>query len=143
MVLQVKILINHYFLNIKSYTMKRTQLLSAALILTIAATVTSCKPSRVWSTQEKNEREERTVRNTPAPPPSTYYRSSAALVISPTPGFVMNRYSDGRYYHRNPQGFMYWKGYDNRFYLDRIYLNRVSYSKWEYDQWKRYSRGSR
>jgi hypothetical protein len=52
----------------------------------------------------------------------------------------MNRYPDGRYYHRSAQGLLYWKGYDNRFFLDRNYLRRVSFSKWEYDEWKRYSR---
>ena len=127
--------------------MKRIQLLSAGLIITLAAIVTSCKPSRVWATKEKdreerNDREERTVRNNPAPPFHSYY-SPASLVISPSPGFVMNRYPDGRYYHRSPQGFLYWKGYDNRFFLDRSYLNRVSYSQWEYDQWKQFNRESR
>jgi hypothetical protein len=117
--------------------MKRMQLLSATLILTIAATTISCKSSKVWATKEKHQKE-KTVRNTPAPTPRYY--SSAALVISPTPGFTMNRYSDGRYYHRSPNGFLYWKGADNRFFLDRSYLNRVSYSQWEYDEWRRYSR---
>ena len=119
--------------------MKRTKLFFTVLILTITATVTSCKPCKVWATKEKPDRDERTVRNTSAPPPPRYY-SSAALIISPTPGFVMKRYSDGRYYHRSQQGFMYWKGYDNRFYLDRTHFSRASYSKWEYEQWKRYSR---
>jgi hypothetical protein len=124
--------------------MKRMQLLSAVLIITVAATVTSCKPSRVWATNEKKDKKEKydksEDRYTPPPPPSRSY-VSASLVISPTPGFVMNRYSDGRYYHRSPNGFLYWKGYDNRFFLDRSYLNRVRYSEWEYEQWKRYSRG--
>ena len=124
--------------------MKRIQLLFAVLIVTVAATVTSCKPSRVWATNEKKEKKEKQSRAeerySPPPPPSRSY-VSASLVISPTPGFVMNRYSDGRYYHRSPNGFLYWKGYDNRFFLDRSYLNRVRYSESEYEQWKRYSRG--
>jgi hypothetical protein len=118
--------------------MKRMQLLSAALIITVAATSFSCKPSKVWATKDKHKKETRTVRRTPAPPPRNYH--AVALVISPTPGFVMNRYADGRYYHRSPNGLLYWKGYDNRFFLDRSYLNRVSYSQWEYDEWRRYSR---
>lgn len=121
--------------------MKRMQLQSLLFVFAAAITFASCKPSRVWTTKDKHDREERTVRNTPAPPPRYY--NSATLIISPTPGFVMSRYQDGRYYHRSPQGFMYWKGYDNRFYLDRSYLNRVSYSKWDYEQWKKYSRSSR
>ncbi len=124
--------------------MKRMQLLSVVLIIMVAATVTSCKPSRVWATNEKKEKKENQSRAeerySPPPPPSRSY-VSASLVISPTPGFVMNRYSDGRYYHRSPNGFLYWKGYDNRFFLDRSYLNRVRYSEREYEQWQRYSRG--
>lgn len=128
--------------------MKRMQLQSFLFVFAAAITFASCKPSKVWATKDKDKnkhdrQDERTVRNTPPPPPATRYYSSAALIISPTPGFVMNRYSDGRYYHRSPQGFMYWKGYDNRFYLDRSYLSRVSYSQWEYEQWKRYTRESR
>jgi len=122
--------------------MKGTPLRFLLFAFIAALTFTSCKPSRVWATKDKQERE-RTVRNTPAPPPPSRYYNSAALIISPTPGFVMNQYSDGRYYHRNQQGLLYWKGYDNRFYLDRSYLNRISYSKWEYDEWKRYSRSKR
>lgn len=124
--------------------MKRTQLLSAILLLTITATVTSCKPSKVWATKDKKDNDNRNERYDPPPPPPPPTRSyvSVALVISPTPGFVMNRYSDGRYYHRSPQGFLYWKGYDNRFFLDKSYIHRVSYSQWEYDQWKRYSRAA-
>ena len=127
--------------------MKRMQLHFLLFAFAAAIAFASCKPSRVWETKGKhdpsiNSGEERTVRNAPAPLPPRYY-NSASLIISPTPGFVMNRYSDGRYYHRSPQGFMYWKGYDNRFYLDRSYLSRMNYSQWEYEQWKKYSRSSR
>ena len=120
--------------------MKQISLLSALLIVGITATITSCKSSRVWESRDKEEKEDRTVRHTPVPPPPPRYHSSVSLVISPTPGFVMNRYPDGRYYHRSPQGLLYWKGNDNRFFLDRTYLSRVSYSQWEYNEWKRYSR---
>ena len=115
-----------------------------SLLLAIAATAlfTSCKPSRVWATKDKKEKNDykEEERYTPPPPPPRSY-VSVALVISPSPGFVMNRYPDGRYYHRSPQGFLYWKGYDNRFFLDRAYLKKVRYSRSEYDQWKRYNRG--
>lgn len=119
--------------------MKRTFILSTMAVLSAALIFTSCKPSRVYATNEKQPRQ-RTYSN-PAPPPRYY--NSVALIISPTPGFVMKQNPDGRYYHRSPQGYMYWKGFDNRFYLDRSYLSRVSYSKWEYSEWKRYSRGKR
>jgi hypothetical protein len=117
--------------------MKRTFMLSAAAVLAASLVFTSCKPSRVWATKERTERYPET-----SPPPGPAPRYSASLIISPRPGFIMSRYPDGRYYHRSPGGFLYWKGYDNRFYLDRSYLNRVNYSKWEYNEWKRYSRSA-
>ncbi len=123
--------------------MKQIQLLTAALIIFLAATITGCKTSRVWETKDN---EDRTVRNTPAPAPRHYNppaTRSFSLIISPSPGFVMNRYADGRYYHRSQNGLLFWKGYDNRFYLDKSYLHRVSYSRWEYDEWKKYSRKRR
>ena len=120
--------------------MKRMQLLSAILLITVAATTISCKSSRVWATKEKPKKEKQ-VRYADAPVPPPRYNPSVALVITPTPGFTMQRFSDGRYYHRSQTGLLYWKGYDNRFFLDRSYLSRVNYSQWEYDEWKRYSRG--
>jgi len=120
--------------------MNRTRLLSFSMIIIAAVSISSCKPSRVWATKDR-DRDERPVRNVPAPPPSrNYYAASTTLIISPTPGFTMNRFSDGRYYHRSPQGLLYWKGYDNRFFLDKSYFNRVSYSKWEYKEWKKFSK---
>lgn len=130
--------------------MKRMQLLSAAVVLTVAATMIGCKPSKVWATKDRDRdnnrdrderRDDRVVRNDPPPAPSTTrYYGSTPLIISPTPGFVMNKSSDGRYYHRTRQGILYWKGFDDRFFLDRSYLGRANYNSWEYDQWKRYSR---
>ena len=130
--------------------MKRTFILTTLTALSAVLIFTSCKPSRVYATKDRNddyEREER--RYTPPPPPPRYntpaprYNSHVSLIISPTPGFTMNRHSNGLYFHRSPNGFMYWKGYDNRFYLDRGSLSRVNYSKREYSEWKRYSRSSR
>src|SRR5688572_6889667 len=37
------------------------------------------------------------------------------LIITRTPDRRIGRYNDGRYYYRNPEGFTYWKGYDDRF----------------------------
>jgi hypothetical protein len=117
--------------------MKRTFMLSAIAVVAIAITFTSCQPSRVWATKKKEPKTynepERYRRPEPPPPP---------LIITPSPGFVMKQNPGGRFYHRNQQGYLYWKGYDNRFYLDRSQLSRVSYNKWEYDEWKRYSRRS-
>lgn len=123
--------------------MKRTFIFSATAIFSLFLILSSCKSSRVWETKD---REDRSVR-TPPPPPNRQYNnqvsnrySSATLIISPRPGFTMNQNPNGMYYHRSQQGFLYWKGYDNRFYLDKSYLNRVSYSKWEYKDWKKYKK---
>jgi hypothetical protein len=98
------------------------KLITGSLAVVTVLLVTSCGPSREYS---------RT-------PPSRV-RASFSLIISPTPGFVMSRHRDGRYYYRSPQGYIYWKGYDDRFYLDRSYLNRVHYNQREYNDWKRYN----
>lgn len=123
--------------------MKRTFIFSATAIFSLFLVLSSCKSSKVWETRD------RTVRMQPPPqaprhysPAPARYTSSTSLIISPRPGFTMNQYSDGSYYHRGPQGFLYWKGQDNRFYLDKSYLNRVSYTKWEYNDWKRYKKAA-
>jgi hypothetical protein len=117
--------------------MKRTFILTTMAVISAALIFSSCGPSKVYANKEKNYRN-------PAPPPSPsrYYRS-VSLIISPTPGFVMKQNPNGRFYHITRDGYQYWKGYDNRFYLDKSYLNRISYTKWEYKEWKQYSKGSR
>ena len=58
------------------------------------------------------------------------------LIVVRTPDIRIGRYNDGRYYYRNPEGYMYWKGYDDRFYLDEQYLNDNGYNEEEYNDWK-------
>jgi len=58
------------------------------------------------------------------------------LIVIRTPDIIISRYNDGRYYYRNPDGYMYWKGYDDRFYLDEKYLNDNRYDENEYNDWK-------
>ena len=101
--------------------MKQKKLHSITLIAAAAFIISSCGSSRPYS-------------SSPAP----RSRSYVSLIITASPGFTMNSYPDGRYYHRSPQGFMYWKGNDNRFFLDKKYVNRVNYSKREYNEWKRW-----
>jgi hypothetical protein len=114
----------------------------------VAAIVFSgCQPSRVWANkkkkmEEKEYRNQEVYRPSVPPPPPRYY-ATAALIITPTPGFIMKQHSNGRFYHRSPSGHLYWKGYDNRFYIDQSYLGSLRYSRWEYDEWRRYSRQSR
>lgn len=143
--------------------MKRMPLLTAAGILLLAATITSCKSSRVWANKNKESKEERQeareerreerqdnryddnryedYRPAPAVPAPSRSYASVPLVITPSPGFVMKQTPDGRYYHKTAQGLLYWKGSNNRFCLDKMYLSRVSYSNWEYDEWRRYNMG--
>ena len=58
------------------------------------------------------------------------------LVIIRTPDIVISRYPDGRYFYRNPEGWIYWMEQDNRFYLDENYLNRNAYDDEEYRMWQ-------
>src|SRR5436190_19383107 len=99
--------------------MKKNYVLSIASILLATIILTACSSGRGYYSQ--------------AGPPR--YHSSISLIISPYPGLRMERYPDGRFYYRSPEGYMYWRGYDNRFYLDRSHLNRVHYNQREYNEW--------
>ena len=101
--------------------MKTIRILQTVSVLAILATVFSCSPSRDYS-----------YRRYPAP------RTSVSLIISGGPGFIISRYPDGRYYYRSPQGYMYWRGYDNRYYLDRQYYNRGYNNHYQYNEWNRH-----
>ena len=79
--------------------MKRTLLLSTVAVLSAAFIFTSCSPAGF--TQQKKKRNTAILHR---PPPPRYY-NSVSLIITPTPGFIMNQNPDGRYYHRNPQGY--------------------------------------
>ena len=100
--------------------MKKLRIIQAAIIVAFVGILASCGSSREYS----------------------YYprRSSASfsLILNSGPGIYASRYPDGRYYYRSPQGYMYWRGYDNRYYLDRSYLGRVQYNQREYNDWNRY-----
>ena len=77
---------------------------------------------------------------------SSYYPyggTSGSLIISSGPGIYPERYYDGRYYYRSPEGFAYWRGHDHRYYLDRSYLGRVHYDRHEYNEWSRHHEVSR
>lgn len=64
-----------------------------------------------------------------------YEPRRSPLVIVLSPRIVVNRYHDGRYYYRNPSGYYYWRGRDNRYYLDERYLRDVSYDDRAYRDW--------
>jgi hypothetical protein len=62
--------------------------------------------------------------------------TSVSLIISPRPGLIISHYPDGRYYFRSPEGYTYWRGYDNRYYLDRGYIGKIHYNQREYNEWR-------
>lgn len=101
--------------------MKQKNLLSVTLIVAAAVIISSCGPGRPSSYSR-----------------APHSRNYVSLIITPSPGFTMSHYADGRSYHRSQQGFIYWKGNDNRFFLDKKHVSRVNYNKWEYNEWKRW-----
>ena len=101
--------------------MKTIRILQTVLLIAILVAVFSCSPSRDYS-----------YRRYPAP------RTSVSLIISGGPGFIISHYSDGRFYYRSPQGYIYWRGYDKRYYLDRQYYNRGYNNHYQYNEWNRH-----
>jgi hypothetical protein len=75
-------------------------------------------------------------RQYPPPPPPRHFNASVSLIIHPGPGIIISRYYDGRYYYRSPHGYVYWRGYDNRYYLDRRYIGKARYNQREYNDWR-------
>jgi hypothetical protein len=103
--------------------MKKSRIIQAAIAIAFASLLASCGPSREY-------------------PDYSYYpsrsQSSFSLIINPSPRIYATRYYDGRYYYRSPEGYLYWRGNDNRYYLDRSYVGKVRYNKNEYNEWNRY-----
>jgi len=58
------------------------------------------------------------------------------LIIIRTPDIIISRHDDGRYYYKNPQGYYYWQGSDNRFYLGEDHLDKIQYDEKEFEDWK-------
>ncbi len=102
--------------------MKRFGFLQVVVLIAVAAIISSCSSGRRYH-------------DYPPPPPA---RTSVSLILHSGPGMVVSRYPDGRYYYRSPQGYMYWRGYDNRYYLDRRYVKRSYGGHYQYRDWKRY-----
>ena len=100
--------------------MKRIRIVQAVLLVAVVALVASCSSSRRNSYPETY-------------PPR---QSNFSLIIHSSPGMAVNRHHDGRYYYRNPNGYMYWRGNDNRYYIDRSYMNRGRYDRGQYNAWK-------
>jgi len=58
------------------------------------------------------------------------------LIIIRTPDIIISRHTDGRYYYKNSQGYFYWQGEDDRFYLGEEYLDKIQYDEKEFEDWK-------
>ena len=143
--------------------MKTTNLLRAVSLLLIFVIAVSCRNSRSTTGRQypRNPTTETSTKTTtvivdngnlpPGQAKKVYGDKSAKayapgqrkksvtrypLVIVYTPGIVIKRYTDGRYYYTNTAGYTYWKGYDGRYYLDEKHLNGMDYEVSEYDDWK-------
>jgi hypothetical protein len=99
--------------------MNKINFLPAAVLTTLVVAAISCSPGREYYYERY-----------PAA------RTSVSLIISPGPGLVISHYPDGRYYYRSPQGYIYWRGRDSRYYLDRTYIGKVHYNQREYNEWR-------
>lgn len=105
--------------------MSQTRIVQVAALMAIAVIISSCGSGRQY-------------RSYPPPPPP---RTSVSLIISGNPGLVISRYHDGRYYYRAPNGFIYWRGPGNRYYLDSRFVQKPWNKHPQYRNWRRgYSR---
>lgn len=97
--------------------MKRIRIIQAVVLLAVVFTMASCSSGRHYPVRT---------------------RTDVSLIIGSSPGLVVVRHPDGRYYYRGPHGYIYWRGYGNRYYLDRRYVQRSYYNHYQYRDWKRY-----
>ena len=104
--------------------MKMIRILQAVVLMVIIGGAASCSSGREYQ----------------AAPQQAPYNSRVALILSPSPGFTMNRNPDGRFFHRSREGFIYWQGYDNRFYMDKKQVKKAKYSNYEYREWKKFGK---
>jgi hypothetical protein len=111
-------------LKIKSLAMKKIRIVQAVLLLAIAAVITSCGSSRDYYSRPRTQ-------------------TNFSLIIGSSPGLIVSRHPNGLYYYRDPRGFTYWRGYDNRYYLDRRHINRSYHRHQQYNDWRRYNHDRR
>ncbi len=104
--------------------MKMIKIVQAVVLMVIIGGAASCSTGREYHVAPQQAR----------------FNANVPLILSPSPGFTMSRNPDGRFFHRNRQGFVYWQGYDNRFYLDKKQVKKVRYSNFEYREWKRFGK---
>lgn len=97
--------------------MKRARIIQAVTLLAVVITLASCSSGPRYASRAHTD---------------------VSLVIGPSPGLVIMRHPNGAYYYRDPYGHIYWRGYDNRYYLDKRYMQRSYYNHRQYNDWKRY-----
>lgn len=105
--------------------MKMIRILQAVVLMVVVGGAASCSSGRQYQNTS---------------PQQARYNSHVSLILSPSRGFTMNRNPDGRFFHRSKEGFVYWQGHDNRFYLDKKQVKKVRYSNYEYREWKKFGR---
>jgi hypothetical protein len=111
---------------IKSFFMKKVKIVQAVLLIAVVAMTASCSTSRQYHSREYSG-------------PG----SNLSLIIGPSPRLVIMRNPNGMYYYRDPIGHIYWRGYDNRYYLDKRYIGRSYHQHQQYNDWKRYHNNGR
>ena len=137
----------------KPTTMKTKIFTSTVTLLLCAFIFSSCSSSK--SSTKKYPEEKSTTANPGNLPPGQakkIYGTKSAKVFAPgqrkkhgkyypliivrTPGIIILRHADGRYYYKNEDNYIYWQGSDDRFYLDEQHLEKVDYDKNELETWK-------
>ena len=138
--------------------MKTKIFTSTVTLFLFAFVLTSCSSSK--STTKKYPEEKTTASNPGKLPPGQakkIYGTKSAKVFAPgqqkkhgkyypliivrTPGIIILRHADGRYYYKNEDNYTYWQGSDERFYLDDQHLDKVDYDKNELESWKSKGKG--
>lgn len=106
--------------------MKIVTILQAAVLFAILALAASCSGTNQAYKSE-----------------SSYPARSSSSTSSLTPLIINSnkvqgkRSPDGRYYYRCQEGYIYWKGYDNKYYIDRVYANQVASDPNDYNSWEK------
>lgn len=68
-------------------------------------------------------------------PDNVYTSRTFPLIIKKTRDMNVERDRNGRLFYRHPEGVVYWKGQDERYYLDERYLSYARYTDKEYKDW--------
>jgi hypothetical protein len=68
-------------------------------------------------------------------PDNVYTSRTFPLIIKKTRDMAVERDRYGRLFYRHPEGIIYWKGQDERYYLDERYLSYARYTDKEYKDW--------